>query len=171
MTALVLQTPLSEGEAGLMVEALAGDGFGRNRLFIVRRTAVYRLAQSLEARGLVSSKADFGGVTIAVTTAGARALVKVGAVSVADLAIDADRILSGLTAYRRAMASGLCDLSICDGWDAFREDDPFQRVAAAVLLKHGQVEQRGPTEQEHADQAARFFLRAKTNPQLEGEAG
>lgn len=160
MNAPVFIRALDEAEVHFLRLVLDGGFTGPNRARIGRRSVFADQAADLAAMGYLSAVDEGDGVrSYSVTTPGARALVQVGAATVAELAKDADRILDRLTGYRRVIDAGLCDATLCDGWDAFRTNNPYHRVAAAVLVRRGQVEERGPSTAD--DQTVgRFYLRA-----------
>lgn len=145
MNALAPIHTLSADEVELMAEVLGVGQDGRNRICIGRGNDAWRIVRDLEARGLMTSQkwASCNLWDVSVSTAGAREVVRAGAIPLADLAVDVDLWLSRLVAYRRCIASGLADASICDGFDLI-PDEPYARVAAAILTKRGLVEQRDP---------------------------
>lgn len=161
----VSRTPLLmiEEEVEFLADTLAPSFGERNKRWLNRRAPEAAIAKVLAARGYV----DLGPTVIvdtcwivSVTVAGARAMVAAGAVTIAQLATDVDRMLGRLVAYRRCIQQGLADASICDGWDAF-PDEPFSRVASAILLKRKHVEQReARSHQETRALPGHLFLRA-----------
>lgn len=157
---LAIQTPaLQEDEAVFMTDTLWGGMSGRNLRLINARTLRRSLVPSLAARGLVTVKPYrpmFGGFTTemvqaSVSVAGARALVAAGAVSVAALAVDVDVLEARLVGYRKLIEQGVIERDLnLDGWEAVTLE-PFGRVAAAILIKRGLVEEReAETDQERA---------------------
>lgn len=145
MNALTPIHTLAGDEIDLMAAVLGVGPHGRNRAVVGRGSADWRTIQDLAQRGLmtVTRWTAWSLFDISVTTAGAREVVRAGAITLADLAVDVDVWLARLVAYRRCIAAGLADASICEGFDVVR-DEPYARVAAAVLIKRGLVEQRGP---------------------------
>ena len=145
MNALAPIHTLSADEVELMAEVLGVGQDGRNRICIGRGNDAWRIVRDLEARGLMTSQkwASCNLWDVSVSTAGAREVVRAGAASLSDLAVDVDLWMARLVAYRRCIASGLADASLCSGFDLV-PDEPYARVAAAILIKRGLVEQRGP---------------------------
>lgn len=145
MNALAPIHTLSADEAELMAEVLGVGPDGRNCVRIGRGHANWHMIRDLEARGLMTLQkwASCQLWNISVSTAGAREVVRAGAIPLADLAVDVNLWLVRLVAYRHNIAAGLADASLCSGFDLV-PDEPYARVAAAILIKRGLVEQRGP---------------------------
>lgn len=147
-------------EADLMKWVLC-DALERNRWSAASTHPELPLARDLAARGFMTMAAEARGFVIAVTNAGARALIAAGVIRARDLAEGADRMLSQLRFSRSTYERGLSDPSLGDlSWDAFA-DTPHNRAAANALLKRGHVEQRpAATDQERRWLASHLFLRA-----------
>lgn len=148
MNALVAMA-LAEDEVELMTFVLGHTRDGRNRLHVARLSPDAPMIRDLEQRGMMAVRRDGWGTMIAsVTVAGARELVRRGVVAMADLAADVDRVLGslqGLIRYREDLRQRWGDAVAADlsVWNLV-QDEPYARVAAAVLMKRGLVEQRGP---------------------------
>lgn len=151
MNALVPIHALSSDEIDLMTTVLGVGPDGRNRLVIGRRAGDWPVIRTLATRGLMAFAewiSRSGLFNVSVTTAGARELVRSGAFALADLAIDVDLWLARLTGhirYREDLRERWGDACAADlsGWDIV-PDEPYARVATAILLKRGLIEQRGP---------------------------
>ncbi|MFC5372962.1 hypothetical protein ACFPIF_10380 [Brevundimonas faecalis] len=159
MNALVVNHALASEEVDLMVFILGstgGLGSRRNKWWIGPRQPEWPMIRSLVERGMLTvAPAAVGAYDVSVTTTGARELVRIKAVSIGDLAADVDRILGllqGHIRYRDDLRARHGD-AVADDFDVwdYVPDEPFARVAAAILIKRGLVEQRGPeTDREHA---------------------
>ncbi|MED5536496.1 MAG: hypothetical protein VX661_01485 [Pseudomonadota bacterium] len=133
-----------------MATVLAVGPNGRNRTVIGLAHSDWPSVRSLASRGLMTfvEWATRGLWDISVTTAGAREVVRAGAMRLSDLAIDVDPWLARLTSlirYRddlRARFGETCAAEL-SCWQIVR-DEPYARVAVAILLKRGLVEPRGP---------------------------
>lgn len=150
MNALVPVHALTADEIELMTLVLGRTRDGRNRLWLGPLSADLPMIRDLAARGMMTAENRRWGNSLetSVTTLGARELVRLGAVALADLAEDVERVLErllGRMRYRddlRQRFGEACAADLCV-WDHVA-DEPYARVAAAVLLKRGVVEQRGP---------------------------
>ncbi|WEK38659.1 MAG: hypothetical protein P0Y50_08845 [Candidatus Brevundimonas colombiensis] len=152
MNALIPVHSLSADEIDLMAHVIGDHRFGqRNRLAILNRLdPIWATVRGLAVRGLLTIEQPAWGTgwIVSVSTAGARELVRVGAMTVADLAVDVDvwlARLTGLIRYREDLLARWGEACAADlsCWDV-APDEPYARVAAAILIKRGLVEQRGP---------------------------
>lgn len=123
----------SEIETEIMVEALAGS----NHAYVALHGPYRAAATALHSRGVVNIQ----GHSLSISTEGARAMIAAKVCSLADFTGGMNAMLSGLQHYRSVVESGLCDTSVCDGWEIV-PDCPFRRIPLAVLVKAGKVERR-----------------------------